>query len=679
MQESGTAVVVGASALGEGIAADLVNAGWTVHFLDASLEQVGKSLARLRAARPPLLFLPELLARIQPGTLNDLTRCREADWVIEALPDSLELKRRLLLRLEVFVGPKTVTSTTTTLLSHRDLLVGCEPRFCQRFLGTHFFAPPRYHKLVELIAGEEVAPALVAELAGLLETSLGHRVVLAHDTPGFVATRLWITHLMDALHTALELGLEVEQVDALTGVALGRPQGLFRALDQAGLDYVVALATQLHEALPADPLRGRLLPPALLKELVAQRAVGDRVGRGFYRREGGQWQALDLATRAYRPLKTTPTDAGEGYQEQILETLFAQARRVQPLLTESERALDQALEWGYGWKKGPFALEAERHGRLFAVPSPRPEYLELSHWPVVEQTEAALLRDLGDGILGVSFQTPQNALTPALFEALVHAVERAESEFHALLLANVGPNFCSGFARDRWWHAIERSDFAAIDTDIQRAQLTFMRLQQAKVPVVAVVAGFTLGGGAELALHCRARHASPETYLGFPQITAGLLPCFGGMTALLTQLQDPRATLMTVLGGQVSSSAWEAQQAGRLAPSDTISRNADRLLQEARLRALALTEVPAPELPALLPRGDGAALRAELEELQSSGRITAHELRLAEAAVFVLCDGPMDPSALRAREREACLALCRDPLSQARLRHLVETGTPLRN
>lgn len=679
MQEGGVAIVVGANALGEGIAADLANAGWSVHLLDVSMEQLGKSLTRIRTAHPPLLFLPEYVQRIQPALLNELTLCREADWVIEALADTLEIKRRLFLRLELFVGPKTIVSSSTTFLSLKEIVASCDERFRERFLGVHFFSPPRYQKLLEIAPTEETQPGLVAELKQFAEEQLGHRVVITQDTPGFVATRIWVTHMMDALHTAREMGVDIETVDTLTGPYLGRPRGLFRALDLVGLDVFASLATRLHAALPDDPLRERLVLPAVLEALIAERAVGDRVGKGFYQRTANQWLVLDLETRDYRPAVAPRDDIGQAYVSRVLESLFSLVQRLQPQLTSDELSLDQAMEWGYGWTKGPFALEAEYHRHLFAVPSPPPEYLELSHWPILQQTEHGLMRDLGDGIVGFSFRTPQNTLTPETCTALIAAVERAENEFHSLILANEGPHFSSGFARDRWWRAVQQGDFASIEADITLAQDAFLRLQQARVPVVGVVRGFTLGGGAELALHCSTRHASPETYFGLPQVLAGLLPCFGGITALLSQLGDPRATLLAVLGGQISTSAYDAQHTGKLARTDTIGRNADRLLHDARQRALALTETERAELPHELPRGDAVALRAEMGELHERGRITAHELRLAEAVIYVLCDGAMNTGALRHRERDACLALCKEPLSQARLKHLVETGMPLRN
>jgi len=667
MRESGVAVVIGATVLGEGIAAELANAGWSVHLLDASMEHLGRSLSRLRTARPPLLYLPEFLERIHTGTLNELTLCRTADWVIEAVPDQLEAKRRILSRVEVFVGPETLTTTTSTFHTATELAAECAPAFRERFLTAHFSVPPRYQKLVELAPGAETLPEHVTTLAAFIEDRLGHRVVVTKPSPGLVALRLWLTHHLDALQVAQEQEIDLELADALTGPLIGRSLGVLRALDHAGLDTVAALAKAL--ALPV---------PTVLADRIAEGAVGERVGKGFFQRVGDTWQVLDPVTGTYRPLRETQPVRSHPYLTGILERFFTLVQALQPQLTESELALDQALEWGYGWSKGPFALEAEAHRHLFAAPSPPQEYLDLNHWPILAQGSAFVLRDLGDGLAGFSFLTPQNRLTPAVCDALVETIERAEHEFLGLILANEGPHFSPGFDRERWWRALQAQDWDTLEADIQRAQAALLRLREAQIPVVGMLRGRTLGGAAELALHCTAVHAAAETYIGLTQVHVGLLPCFGGTVALLHRLGDARQALRTILGGQVSTSAHEARQAGYLLPTDTISRNADRLLFETRQKTLSLVEGFEPRREQPVPAAGGGALRAELDALRASGRITSHERRIAEALVTVLCDGSREPRAVRAREREACLALCQEPLSQARLQHFIETGTPLR-
>ncbi|WP_395091912.1 3-hydroxyacyl-CoA dehydrogenase/enoyl-CoA hydratase family protein [Armatimonas sp.] len=672
MRESGLGVVIGASPLGVGIAAQLANAGWHVRLLDSSLELAAKALAQLRMARPPLLFLPEYLERIEPGNLNDLTACLEADWIVEAVAENLELKRRLLQRLELFIGPTTVVTTTTRYLSLANLLEERNELLQERFFGTNFTSPPRYHKLLEVIPTASTDPGLLAQFCTFAEERLGHRVVVVRDSPGFVATRVFTAHFFDVLHLSLESELDVEQVDALTGRLIGRTSGIFQTADQLGLDSLLQQARALATALPDDPLHNRLTLPAMLATMLA-----NRTWRGFWPREGNL--VLDLATGTYRAPRAVHPDPQDSFLIWIQESLFAYLDAIRPQIATSEVAVDQAMEWGFGWDKGPFVLEAERRGRLYAVPSPPPEYLELSHWPVVEQGPLGAFRDLGDGVACFSLHPPQNRLTMATLDVLLVALERAERDFIALVVAGESQDFTAGFSLQRWWNAIERGDFDEIETDIRSAQAAYLRLAQARVPVVGAVQGYTRGGGAELVLHLPSLHLAPETYLGLTQVSAGLLPSFGGIAQLYTRLGDARQVLQLVMGGQVTTSAHEAQRRGFLRPTDTIARNGDRLFYEARQQALELSEASRASAFLAPAPCDPAPLRTAMAELHAAGRITAHELRLSEAVIQVLTGGPNDAMSLRDRERIACLQLCHEPLTQARIRHLLETGQPLRN
>ena len=672
MRESGLGVVVGASALGIGIAAQLANAGWRVRLLDGSGEQAGKVLSQLRMARPPQLFLPEYLDRIEPGSLNDLTVCKDADWIVEAIPESLEQKRRLFHRLELFLGPSTIVTTTSHFLTLSSLLEGSTELLRERLFAAHFVAPPRYHKLVEVAATTTTDMRLFVRFCTFVEERLGHRVVRVFDSPGFVATRVGTAHFFDILHLALESDLAVEQVDALTGSLIGRPQGIFQWADGLGLETLAQHARALAGACPDDPLHHKLVLPPVLLELVREHRW-----RGFYSHADNQ--VLDLSTGTYRPLRPVTADADDPFLIWVQESLFAYLDAIRPQIAPSEREVDQAMEWGFGWSKGPFVLEAERRGRLYAAPSPESEYLELGHWPTIEHGSRGSLYDLGDGVACFSLHPPQNRLTIATLTALIEALERVEREFLALVVTSEGAQFTAGFSLEPWWKALQGGDAGAISQDIQTAQTALLRLAAARVPVVGAVRGLTTGGGAELALHLPYLHLSPETYMGFPQVHAGLLPCFGGIAELFEHTGDARHVLQMVMGGQISTSAYDAQKRGFLRPTDTITRNADRLLYETRLRALELTDAPAPDPHPTPEVADPEPLTASMQKLHASGRITAHELRMAQAVIQVLCGGPTDPLSLRERERQACLELCQEPLTQERLRRLLETGQPLRN
>lgn len=671
MRTSGLGVVVGASPLGIGIAALLANAGWQVHLLDSSLEVAGKAVAQLRLARPPQLYVPEYLERLHPGNLNDLTGCREADWVVEAIADNLELKRRLLQRLELFLGPQTLLTTTTHTLTVAALAEGMDEAVQGRFFATHFFVPPRYQRLIEVARGAATEPEAVERFCRFAEEQLGKRTLLVEDSPGFVARRVFLGHFLDVLRLTQEHGATIEQADAATGAALGRSQGLFQQADQLGLEALLGQARGLQGALPDDPALSRLcLPPSVEKRLAAQS------WHGFWPREGNL--VLDLATGEYRAPGTRQPEPS--FLTAIQESLFDYVDTIRPQIAGSEVVVDQAMTWGYGWRTGPFALEAERRGRLYAAPSPAPEYLDLAHWPVVESKPEGDLHDLGDGVACFALHPSQGRLDANALAVLVAALERAEREYLALVVTASGTQFVAGFDLARWWAAIQQGELAKIQAEIEQAQAALQRLSAARIPVVGAVQGFVRGGGAELALHLPTLHLAPETYIGLPQVTAGLLPSFGGLTELYRRLKSVRLTVQAVMGAQVTTSAQEARKLGWLRQDDTIGVNPDRLLAEARARVLELTEQPRRVPEPLVPSAESAvALQASMGELHQQGRITAYELQLAQQVIQVLCDGPCEEAAIRRREQEACLVLCQEARTQERMRHLLETGQPLRN
>ncbi len=309
----GKAVVIGAGTMGGGIAAQLANAGWQARLLDVAgpdpndrktrNQAAAAGLERVLKNRPPLLFLPEFAERIRIGNTTDhLDSLREADWVVEAVVEKMEVKKAIIAQIAANVGPETIVSSNTSGLSLREMTSEQSPEFRARFLGTHFLNPPRYLKLLEVIPLPETSPEIVDGFRRFAERVLGHRVVFARDTPGFISTRLWIMHLLDTISTAVFRGLTVEEVDYLTGPLIGRPRSAtFRMADLVGLDIIAAIARNQYEHLPEDDylvLRrdpDRFLP-AILQRLLEGGKIGDKSGAGFYKREGRTLLALDLKT-----------------------------------------------------------------------------------------------------------------------------------------------------------------------------------------------------------------------------------------------------------------------------------------------------------------------------------------------------------------------------------------------
>jgi 3-hydroxyacyl-CoA dehydrogenase len=377
--------VLGAGTMGAAIAAHAANAGLAVDLLDLDRETVEGGFERMLAARPAALASPRLAERIRLGTFEeDLERLADADWVVEAIVERLEPKQELLARVEKIVGPQAVVSSNTSGLPLASLAEGRSDDFRRRFLGTHFFNPPRYLKLVELIPTADTDPAVLEGVRAFVERALGKGAVVAKDTPNFIANRLGSFAGMHDVRYALEHGYSIEEVDALTGPLVGRPKtATFRLFDQVGLDVMVGVAGNLYELAPDDESRDVLPAPEPLKRMLAAGRLGNKTGGGFYRRgkRDGQtvFDVLDLDTLEYRPaakpdlpvvaaardhddlgarlrflLDKADEDRGARYlRDTLLPSLAYAARRV-PEIADTLVEVDHAVEWGFGYELGPF-------------------------------------------------------------------------------------------------------------------------------------------------------------------------------------------------------------------------------------------------------------------------------------------------------------------------------------
>ena len=318
------ATVIGAGVMGSAIAAHLANAGVPVWLLDvvpgeltdddrtrgrtlahpevrSRLARAGKDRA-LRAA-PPAFMVPEVAALVTPGNIDDdLHRVRESDWVIEAVVENLDAKRALLAQVERHWRPGTIVSSNTSGLSVNAMMDGRSQAFREHFLGTHFFNPPRYMRLVEVIPGADTLPEVVAAAADVIARVLGKGIVTAKDTPNFIGNRIGAFTSCLAVRLALEGGYTVEEVDVLTGPLIGRPRtGTFRLADLVGLDIAYHVRKNVYENLPHDPDREVFNPPAPLRGMVERGWLGAKAGRGFYWRRGQTTMVVDLTTLEYRP------------------------------------------------------------------------------------------------------------------------------------------------------------------------------------------------------------------------------------------------------------------------------------------------------------------------------------------------------------------------------------------
>ena len=378
-------VVLGAGVMGAQIAALLAAAGRNVHLLDmpARDDPTGRAklgLQQALASRPPAFFLPEMAERVTVGNFDDLQCIGEADWVIEAVLEEATAKRELLARIEPYFHDDLIISSNTSGLSIAELAQGRSSSFVRRFFGVHFFNPPRYMNLVELVSGPATEPGLLDAMAVFLTDELGKGVVRAKDTPNFIGNRMWIFAACDMLRRMENSALGVEAVDAITGPLMGRPKsGILRVCDIVGLDTVAHVAATSYAGLENDPWREDFLLPAFYKGMLQQQLLGAKVNAGFYRKGKAGIEALDFSNLAYRPLQKVdlggleealrePSPQGRilalwqdrgqlGEQGRLhLLNVLAYAAEHAAEMADDIAQIDQAMRWGFNWDLGPFEI-----------------------------------------------------------------------------------------------------------------------------------------------------------------------------------------------------------------------------------------------------------------------------------------------------------------------------------
>ncbi len=404
-------VVLGAGTMGARIAAHVANAGVWCALLDivprepnaeeakrgltvASPEVrnriVRAGLAAAAKSRPAAFFTRGLESRIVTGNLDDdLKLCAEADWIIEVVAENLEIKRALLARVAEFRKPGTIVTTNTSGLPVHSIAEGLPDEWQQHWAGTHFFNPPRYLKLVEIIPTPATLPDVIESLAEFCDHKLGKGVVVAKDTPNFIANRIGTYSMLNAIRLMTDLGMTFEEVDACTGPALGWPKSAtFRLADIVGIDVLLHVIRNIYDNIPNDESRELYRVPPLIEDLARVGSLGDKTGRGFYRRvkkSGGESEilTLDPVKMEYRPqqkAKFASIEAGKAIEDtrerlkvltgpalggkegdkaqkfiwgMLSEMCLYAARRV-PEISDSIVDVDRAMRWGFGWELGPF-------------------------------------------------------------------------------------------------------------------------------------------------------------------------------------------------------------------------------------------------------------------------------------------------------------------------------------
>jgi len=384
--------VLGAGTMGAAIAAHCANAGLEVDLLDIAPDDgddknavVEAGFENMKNARPAALMAENVADRIRIGNFEEhFGRVGEADWIVEAIIEKLEPKSELMQRVEDTAKESAIISTNTSGIPLHSISEGRSEEFKKRFVGTHFFNPPRYLKLMEIIPTEDTDPKIVGAIRNFGERVLGKGGVIAKDTPNFIGNRIGTFAGMQSARYAFENGYGIEEVDAITGPLIGHPKtATFRLNDQVGLDIAIAVAENLHEAVPEDESREELKPPEKLEELQEKDLLGNKTGAGFYKRDKRDgktvFDALDLETFEHHPAENPEIPIAQEAQQQgdlasrlqflvekadedkharyIRDTLLpymAYASRRLPEISNTLEDVDHAMEWGFAHQTGPF-------------------------------------------------------------------------------------------------------------------------------------------------------------------------------------------------------------------------------------------------------------------------------------------------------------------------------------
>ncbi len=762
--------VLGAGTMGAQIALHFANAGIPSLLLDLTSDVARQGLDKARKLKPDPQFTPDVAGLVATGGFEThLDRIVTADWVIEAVVERVDVKQQLLARVDERRRPGAIVSTNTSGIPIGALAQGRSADFRRHWIGTHFFNPPRYLRLLEIIPTPDTDPGVIAAVTSVADVLLGKGVVVAKDAPNFIGNHIALYGVSSMLQALFGGRYSIEEIDAITGPAIGRPgSATFRTMDIAGVDVLAHVMRNLHERLAEARDRDAFVVPPFVEQMIERGQLGEKTGKGFYERRKGSggeseiwtldWQTLeyrpkqaarigsieagksidDLAERV-RMLFHSQDKAGQFLRETLAPTLIYTAR-VTPDIAHSIDDVDRVMRWGFGWELGPFelfdtigvrevmaaAVEVGGHAVQGGTPpllqsvlsaganrfreglvTPAARDLQIlrtakDQQRTVKKNAGASLVDLGDGVLAVEFHSKMNAIGGDTIAMLQAGLKEAAKNHRALVVGNDAATFSAGANLMLVLLEAQEGNFDELELMVRQFQQTTMQLRYSDVPVVVAPAGLTLGGGVEMALHADRVQAAAETYMGLVEVGVGLIPAGGGtkemlvraMAHLPTPQADPLPYLQkafeTVALAKVSASGPDAARLGFLAPTDSFTMNRDRLMADAKARALERVREgyhrPTPRT-AIRVGGDSvsAALKLGVHLAWRAGRASDHDKLIGMKLAHIFGGGALPHAAsvseqyLLDLEREAFLSLLGERKTLERIQHTLKTGKPLRN
>ena len=798
--------VLGAGTMGARIAAHFANTSVPSLLLDIVPPDAGgqarnkiaaAGLDGARKSKPAAFFEPSLARLVTIGNFeDDLKRLADVDWIIEAVVENLDIKRALLKKVEAVRKAGSIVTTNTSGLPVAKISEGFSDDFRRCWFGTHFFNPPRYMRLLELIPTPDSDRSLIDTVAHFCDVQLGKGVVFAKDTPNFIANRIGTFSVLNVMRLMQEMDLSIEEVDALTGPAVGWPRSAtFRTIDLVGLDILGHVVSNMTQNVRDE--RSDLQIPGFFRQMLERKWLGDKTKGGFYKKvksgDGGDDErlALDWKTLEYHPwqkakfaaldmaknvddtgarVRMLLGDAGAAQKADkaaafvwsALADLWTYSANRIPEIADSVVEIDRAMRLGFNWELGPFELwdaagvestvaYMKKEGRQVAAnverllnsgqkswyaddarsPSGKrywnlatgnsqPVTVPAGVWSVevakksngvVRKNSGASLVDLGDGVACIQFHSKMNALGADIISLILQTLKPGGpgDNFDAFVVTNDAQNFSVGANLMLLLMSVQEEEWDEVDMAIRQFQGMTQAIKFSPKPVVIAPFGLALGGGCEISLHAASRQPHAELYMGLVEVGVGLLPGGGGCKEMLLRAVDSAAsirpdgrgesvemmeaikkTFETIATAKVATSANEARGFGFLSESDRITMNRERVLSDAKVRALEFvkagyeppvmrTNIPAPGENIL------AALKMGVYLMRQGNFISDHEQKLGNKIAEVLCGGNITPGTPISEqyvldlEREAFKSLCGEKKTQERIQFTLKTGKTLRN
>lgn len=744
---------------------------------------VNEALTAAVKSNPSPIYTKDVLKRITTGNFDDnMKDIANCDWVIEVVVERLDIKQKIFDQVEKFRKPGTLITSNTSGIPINMMTEGRSDDFKKHFCGTHFFNPPRYLRLLEIIPTPFTDPAIVDFLMHYGDLILGKTTVLAKDTPAFIANRIGVYGIMSIFNLVQKMDLTIDEVDALTGPVIGRPKSAtFRTADVVGIDTLVKVANGVHDNCPADEAKNSFIIPDWLNKIVENKWLGDKTGQGFFKKTkgtGGEKEilVLDLNTLEYKPrvkpkfasvdaakpvedlkqrlkILVNAKDKAGDFLKQFHYGLFSYISHRIPEISDEIYRVDDAMMAGFGWEIGAFEswdvlgvektvkamkeagfsvapwvdemlaggnnsfYKIENGNRLVyspatvsyispgeAVGENENAFIVMSNYQDKEiwRNGSCQLFELGDGVLGLQWQTKMGSIGGDVLSGIMKGIETAEKNYKGLVIANEGNNFSAGANVGMIFMLAIEQEYDELDMAIRAFQNTMMRVRYSSIPVVVAPHGLALGGACEMSLHADKCCPAAETYTGLVELGVGLIPGGGGTKEFILRASDEmhmdepetitlKNRFITIATAKVSTSALEGFDIGVYRKGlDEVVMNQSRRIAEAKKSVIDLydsgyvTPVQRKDIRVMGRAGLGA-LYAGVNGMWRAGYATDHDVVVSKKLAYVMCGGDLTEQTLVTEqylldlEREAFLSLCGEKKSLERIQSVLKTGKPVRN